>query len=157
MKESLSFSEAVIRKCSLKNLLMKFCQSSLATLLKKRLWHMCMSVNLAKFFEKQSCRTPAKGWFWNFAQFYMSHSTIYFINWNSKKGDYYFLNVFNRISTLENYSQKKLLDLNMQLSVIFTSEELNLKSFIRVWEPTWNEWMKIFNLLQIRQKLASSR
>ena len=68
----------------------------------------------------------------DFAQFYMSHSIIYFIKWNSKKGNYYFLNVFSRISTSP---KKKKLDSKMQLFVIFSSEELDLKSFIRAWEP----------------------
>ena len=29
----------------------------------------------------------------------------------------------------------------MQLFIIFSSEEFDLKSFIRSWEPAWNEWM----------------
>ena len=32
----------------------------------------------------------------DFEQFYMSHSIIHFIKQNSKKGNYYFLNVLNR-------------------------------------------------------------
>ena len=47
MKESLLFSEAIVRNCSIKKLLIKFCQSSFTTLLKKRLRHRCISVNLA--------------------------------------------------------------------------------------------------------------
>ena len=62
-KGSLSFSEAVARKCSIKNLHTKFCQSSVANLLKKRPRHGRISVNLAQFFKK-SCRAPANGWFW---------------------------------------------------------------------------------------------
>ena len=71
----------------------------------------------------------------DFEQFYISHSIIHFIKRNSKKGDYYFLNVFNRTSTSENYRQKKLLDSKMQLFVIISPKELDLKSFIRAWEP----------------------
>ena len=71
----------------------------------------------------------------DFEQFYISHSIIHFIKRNSKKGDYYFLNVFNRISTSENYRQRKLLDSKMQLFVIISPKELDLKSFIRAWEP----------------------
>ena len=140
-KESLSFSEAVARKCSIKKLRIKFCQSSLATLLKKRFGHRWISVNLAKFFKKPILQNTCEWLVLDFAQFYMSHSIIYFIKRNSKKGNYYFLNVFNRISTSENYRQKKLLDSKMQLFVIFSSEELDLKSFIRAWEPAWSEWM----------------
>ena len=62
-------------------------------------------MNLANFLKKPSCRTPANGWFWilNSFQFYMSHSIIHLIYRNSKKRNNYFLNVFNRISTSENY------------------------------------------------------
>ena len=49
---SLSFSGAAVRKCSIKKLLIKFCQSLLETLLKKRLQHKSISVNLAKFIKK---------------------------------------------------------------------------------------------------------
>ena len=35
MKESLSFSEVVVRKCPINKLLITFCQSSLATLIKE--------------------------------------------------------------------------------------------------------------------------
>ena len=73
--------------------------------------------------------------------FYMSHFIHYFIKQNSKKGNYYFLNVFNRISTTENYYQNKQLDSEMQLFVTFCLGELDLKSFIRDWELAWNEWM----------------
>ena len=99
MNESLSFSEAAVPKCSIKMLRIKFCQSSLAALLKKRLLHKCISVNLAKFLKKPILQNTCKWLVLDFAQFYMSHSIIYFIKWNSKKGNYYFLNVFSRIST----------------------------------------------------------
>ena len=47
----------------------------------------------------------------------------------------HFLNVFSRISISENYCQKKKLDSKMQLFFIFSSDEHDLKSFIRAWEP----------------------
>ena len=43
--QNLSFSEAVVRKCSIQELLLKFFQSSLATLFKKRLRHRCIAVS----------------------------------------------------------------------------------------------------------------
>ena len=113
-----------------KKLRIKLCQNSLATLLKRRLQHRCISVNLAKFFKKSILQNTCEWLVLDFVQFYMSHSIIYFIKRNSKKGNYYFLNVFNRISTSENYRQKKLLDSKMQLFVIFSSEEIGLRSFI---------------------------
>ena len=81
-------------------------QKILWALLKKRLWNRCNLWNLKK---DLSCGTPANGWFWILHSFksYMSHSIIHFINRNSKKWNYYVLNVFNSISTLENYRQKK--------------------------------------------------
>ena len=118
-----------------KKLRIKLCQNSLATLLKRRLQHRCISVNLAKFFKKSILQNICEWLVLDFVHFYMSRSILYFIKRNSKKGNYYFLNVFNRISTSENYRQKKLLDSKMQLFVIFSSEELDLKSFIRAWEP----------------------
>ena len=63
-QESFSFSEAVARKCSIKKLRIRFCQSSLATLLKKRFGHRWISVNLSVNLKNLSCRTPANGWFW---------------------------------------------------------------------------------------------
>ena len=87
-KESLSFSEAVARKCSIKKLRIKFCQSSLATLLKKRFGHRWISVNLSKFFKKPILQNTCEWLVLDFAQFYMSHSIIYFIKRNSKKGNY---------------------------------------------------------------------
>ena len=92
-------------------------------------------MNLVKFFKKPILQNTCEWLVLDFAQFYMSHSIIYFIKRNSKKGHYDFFNVFNRISTSENYHQKKYLDSKMQLFVIFSSEEFDLKSFIRAWEP----------------------
>ena len=91
-KESLSFSEMVACKCSIKKLRIKFYQSSLAALLKKRL--RCISVNLAKFFEK-----------------HILQNTCEWLDFAS-----------------------------LLLFVKFSSEELDLKSFIRAREPAWNEW-----------------
>ena len=102
-KGSLSFSEEVACKCSIKKLRIKLYQSSLAALLKKRL--RCISVNLAKFFEKHILQNTCK-WL-DFPPFYISHSIDYFIQRNNKKGNCYFLNAFNRISTSESYRQKK--------------------------------------------------
>ena len=107
LNESLSFSEAVVRKCPIIKLLITFCQSSLATLIKKRLRRRCISVNLAKFLKNPILQNTCKWLVLDFEQFCMSHSIIHFIKRNSKKGNYYFLNVFNRISTSENYRQKK--------------------------------------------------
>ena len=76
----------------------------------------------------------------DFAQFYMSHSIIHFINQNRKKENY-FLNASNRISALENYHQKKELDSKVLLFVILSSEDNDLNSFISAWDPPWNEWM----------------
>ena len=98
-KENLSFLEAVVRKCSIRKLHIKFCQSSLAILSERRLRHRCISVNLAKFFKKPILQNIYKWLFLDFAQFYMSRSIIYFIKRNSRKRNYYLLNVFNRIST----------------------------------------------------------
>ena len=75
-KESLSFSEAVARKCSIKKFRKKFCQNSLATLLKKRLRHTCIFVNLAKFFKK-TLQNTCEWLVLDFAQFYMSQSIIH--------------------------------------------------------------------------------
>ena len=138
-KENLSFSETVARNCSIKKLRIKFCQSSLPTLFKKRFWNRCISVNLAKFFKKPILQNTCEWLVLDFAQFYISYSIIYFIKRNSKKGNFYFLIVFNRISNRRTIEKK--LDSKIQLFVIFSSKELDLKSFIRVWEPAWNEWM----------------
>ena len=64
-------------------------------------------VNLAKLFKSFFLQNSCEWLVLDFAQFYKSHSIIYFIKRNSKKGNYYFLNVFNRISASENYRQKK--------------------------------------------------
>ena len=61
----------------------------------------------SKFFKKPILQNTCKWMVLDFEQFYMSHSIIYFIKRDSKKGNYYFLNVFNRTSTSENYRQKK--------------------------------------------------
>ena len=45
----------------------------------------------------------------------------------------------------------------MQFFVTFASEDLDLKSLIRARDPASNEWMKIFNLLWIRYRLATSK
>ena len=92
MKESLSFSEAVVRKCPINKLLITFCQNSLATLIKKRLRHGCISVNLAKFLKNSILQNTCKWLVLDFEKFYMSHSIINFIKRNSKRGNYYFLN-----------------------------------------------------------------
>ena len=105
-KENLSFSETVARNCSIKKLRIKFCQSSLPTLFKKRFWNRCISVNLAKFFKKPILQNTCEWLVLDFAQFYISYSIIYFIKRNSKKGNFHFLIVFNRISTSENYRKK---------------------------------------------------
>ena len=97
MKESLLFSEGVVCKCPINKLLITFCQSSLATLIKRRLRRRCISINLTKFLKNLILQNT------DVEQFYMSHFIIYFIMRNSKKGNYYFLNVFNRISTSNNY------------------------------------------------------
>ena len=105
-KESLSFSEAVARKCSIKELRIKFCQNSLATLFKKRTPTQVYFREFSEILLKNLFyRTPGNGWFW-ILQFYLFHSIICFIKVNSKKGNYYFLNVFNRISAPDNYCQK---------------------------------------------------
>ena len=105
-KESLSFSEAVAHKCSIKELRIKFCQNSLATFFKKRTPTQVYFREFSEILLKTlSCRTSANGWFW-ILQVYMSHSIICFIKWNSKKGNYYFLNIFNRILAPDNYRQK---------------------------------------------------
>ena len=108
---------------------------------KKRLQQRCISLDLPKFFQKVILQNTCEWLVFDFAQFYRCHSIIYLIKGNSKKGNYCFLNVFNRISTSENYHQKICIDLKMQLFVIYPSEELDLKSLIRAWEPAWNEWM----------------
>ena len=95
----------------------------------------------SKFLKKPILQNTCKFLVLDFEQFYMSHSIIHFIKVTSKKVNYYLSNVFNRISTSENYRQKKKLDSKMQLFVIFFPEELDLKSFIRAWELAWNEWM----------------
>ena len=102
-------SEEVVHKCPINKLLVTFCQSSLATLIKKRLRHRCISVNLAKFLKSLILQKNCKWLVLDFAQFYTSHSIIHFIiiKRNSKKGNSYFLNVFNRISASENCRQKK--------------------------------------------------
>ena len=89
-KESLSFSEAVAHKCSIKELRIKFCQNSLATLFKKRTPTQVYFREFSEILLKNlSCRTPENGWFW-ILQLYLFHSIICFIKVNSKKGNYYF-------------------------------------------------------------------
>ena len=66
-------------------LLIKCCLSSLATLFKKRLRHRCFSVNLAKFLKTPILQNTYKWLVLDFAQFYMRHSVIYFINRNSNQ------------------------------------------------------------------------
>ena len=88
----------------------------------------------------------------DFAQFYMSHSIIYFIKRNSKKWNYYFLNVFNRTSISENYRQT----CNFSLYFLLKSSTWNhlLGHGNR---HKMNKWMKIFDSLQVRYKLATSK
>ena len=47
----------------------------------------------------------------------------------------------------------------MQLFVIFSSEELDLKSFIKIFDlkSFFESFMKIFDLLRIRYKQATSK
>ena len=114
---------------------------------------------LSKILKKSILKRTRKWLVLDFAQ--MPHLISHIIKRISKKGNHYCLNVFNRISTSENYRKKKLLDSKMQLFVIFSSKEHGLKSLIRAWELPWNEWMnewmKISNLLWIRYKLATSK
>ena len=58
-------------------------------------------------------------------------------------------------STGFQHRQKKKLDSKIQLFVIFSSEELDLKSFIRAWEPAWNEWINE-NLWLTSNKIQTS-
>ena len=85
---SLSFSEAVVRKCYVKKLLIKFCQSSLATSLKKRLRNRCVcSCEFSKILQKNLAEhlQMAGSGFCTFP--YVSHSINHFINRDSKKGN----------------------------------------------------------------------
>ena len=90
----------------------------------------------------------------DFEQFYISHSIIHFIKGNNKKGNYYFMNVFNRISASENYHQKKYLLLKMQLFAYFLQKSSTWNHSLG---HEMNEWIKLFKLLWLRQKLAISK
>ena len=88
MKESYSFSEEVVRTCSIKKLLIKFSQTSLWNLIKKETPIKIVSVNLVKFLKTPILQETCKWLVLDFAQFYMSHSIIHFISLDSKKGNY---------------------------------------------------------------------
>ena len=131
---SLSFSEAVVCNYSIKKLLIKFCQSSLATSLKKETLRQVYFCEFCKIPKKNILQNIYKWLILDFAHFHTSHSIYHFIKRNSKKGNYYFLNIFNRISTSKNYRQKKQLDSKIQFFVMFSSGELDVKSFVRAGE-----------------------
>ena len=60
--------EAVARRCSVrKGVLRNFARP--AFLLKKRLWHSCFSLNLAKFLRTPVLQNISGGCFWNFCLF----------------------------------------------------------------------------------------
>ena len=140
-KESFSFSEAAVHNWSIKILFIKFCQSSLATLLKKRLQHKCISLNLAKFWKKTFLLedlTMAGSAFCSFI--YMSHLIIHFIKKVRKETIRFWINSTG-LQHRRTIRKNKLLELKMQLFVIF-SKEHDLKSFISAYEPAWNDWIK---------------
>ena len=76
----------------------------------------------------------------------------------------YFLNVLNRISTTDKYRKK--LSNNQRKNLI---RECNFSLYFLLKSTTWNhssghgswhevnEWMKIYNLLRIRYRLATSK
>ena len=139
-KESFSFSEAAVHNWSIKILFIKFCQSSLATLLKKRLQHKCISLNLAKFWKKTFLLedlTMAGSAFCSFI--YMSHLIIHFIKKVRKETIRFWINSTG-LQHRRNNKKNKLLELTRRLFVIF-SKEHNLKSFISAYELAWNDWM----------------
>ena len=136
MHQSLSFckAKAVVRKCSIKKVAHKNLSKFTCNLIKKGTPTQLYFCEFSKILKKHLAKHLQKAGS-GFSHFFMSHSIIHFIKRNSKKGYYYFLNVFKRVSTSENYRQNKFLDSKMQLFVIFPSEELELKSFIREWDP----------------------
>ena len=98
-----------------------------------------------------------KTWKWlvlDFDQFYMSHSIILLIKRNRKKGSYYFLNVFNRVST----SEKEIIRFKNATFCYFLQKSSTWNhSLGHGGRLEMNKWMKIFNLLWIRYKIATSK
>ena len=108
LKERLSFSEAVVRNCSVRKIAHKFLPEFACNLIIKETYTQVYFCEFSKFIKKTYLAEPICKWLiLDFEQFYMSHSILHFIKRKSKKGNYFLLNVFNRISTLENYCQKK--------------------------------------------------
>ena len=143
MKESYSFSEEVVRTCSIKKLLIKFSQTSLWNLIKKETPIKIVSVNLVKFLKTPILQETCKWLVLDFAQFYMSHSIIHFINWNSIFWMYSAGFQYRRtIAKRKNWIRK----CNFSLYFLPTSMTWN-HSLGHGSRHEVNEWMKIFNLL----------
>ena len=87
----------------------KFCQSLLADLLKKRLRQRCIPVNLAKFFKKPIFQNTCKWLVLDFALFYMSHSIIYLIKRKGKKTNYYFFECIQQDFNIGEISPKEII------------------------------------------------
>ena len=132
-RKKVLFSEAVIRNCSIRKIAHKILPKLTCNLVIKETPTQVYFCEFSKFLKKPILQNTCKFLVLDFKQFYVSHSIIHFIKGTSKKVNYYLSNVFNRISTSENYRQKKL-DSKVQLFVTFFPEEIDLKSFIRAWE-----------------------
>ena len=97
-----SFSEAVVGNCSMRKIALKILPKFTCNLIVKETPTLVFSVNLEHL--KNTCKWLVL----DFEQFYMSHSIIHFTKRNSKKGNFYLLNVFNRISALGELSPKEI-------------------------------------------------
>ena len=150
--QSLSFLEAhahtlsFFRKSSIKKFLIKFRQSSLATLLKKKLWHRCASVNLAKFFKISILQNTYKWLGLDFAHFHKANSINHFIKRKVRKGIIIFW-----IYSTEFQHRRTIAKTNTFLQRNSTwNHPLGYGS-----RHEMNERMKIFNLFWIRYKIAT--
>ena len=152
MKESLSLSEAVVCKCPINKLLLRFCQSSLATLIKKRIRHRCISINLAKFLKNLILQNTCKWLVLDVEQFCQFQClNVSFHNCETVRKEIIIIWMYSTgfqhrktTSKIHNCIQK----CNFLLYFLQKSSTQNY-SVGQGSRHEMNEWMKIFILLRV--------
>ena len=89
-KGSLSYSESVVRNCSIRKIAHKILPKFTCNLIIKETPTQVYFCIVSKFLKKPILQNTCKWMVLDFEQFYMSGSKIHFIKRNWKKGNYFF-------------------------------------------------------------------
>ena len=135
MKESLSFSEAVVHNCSIRKITNKILPKFTCNLMIKETPTQVYFCEFSKVLKKIILQNTCKWLVLDFEQFYMSHSIIHFIKRNSKKGKLLSFECNQQDFNFGELSTKEIIRFENATFRLFSPEELDLKSFIRAWDP----------------------